>query len=49
MDKEINDAKICILTCPFEAPKPKTKHGLEIKSVEDYNALHEMEQAYYRD
>jgi T-complex protein 1 subunit epsilon len=27
MPKEIKDAKICILTCPFEPPKPKTKHG----------------------
>jgi len=49
MVKEIVDAKICILTCPFEAPKPKTKHGLEIKSVEDYNALYQMEQQYYKD
>lgn len=40
MDKEIKDAKVCILTCPFEPPKPKTKHGLEIKSVEDYEKLY---------
>jgi T-complex protein 1 subunit epsilon len=26
MTKEITDAKIAILTCPFEPPKPKTKH-----------------------
>jgi T-complex protein 1 subunit epsilon len=49
MDKEIEDAKILILTCAFEAPKPKTKHGLEIKSVEDYNKLYAMEQQYYID
>merc|ERR1712166_600807 len=30
MPKEVNDAKCVILTCPFEPPKPKTKHGLEI-------------------
>ena len=30
MEKEIKDAKVLILTCPFEPPKPKTKHGLEI-------------------
>ena len=30
MPKNIDDAKVCILTCPFEPPKPKTKHGLEI-------------------
>lgn len=39
MDKEIKDAKVCILTCPFEPPKPKTKHGLEIKSAADYQKL----------
>lgn len=44
MEKEIRDAKVCILTCPFEPPKPKTKHGLEIKSAEDYRKLIEMEQ-----
>lgn len=43
MDKEIENAKICILTCPFEPPKPKTKHGLEIKNADDYKKLHELE------
>jgi T-complex protein 1 subunit epsilon len=43
MQKEIKDAKVCILTCPFEPPKPKTKHGLEIKTVEDYEKLQKME------
>ena len=36
MAKITQDAKVCILTCPFEPPKPKTKHGLEIKSAADY-------------
>ena len=49
MTKEIHDAKVCILTCPFEPPKPKTKHGLEIKSAEDYNKLFAMEQQYFVD
>ena len=49
MEKEIKDAKVCILTCPFEPPKPKTKHGLEIKSVEDYEKLYQMEQKYFVD
>lgn len=31
MQKEIKDAKLCILTCPFEPPKPKTKHKLEVE------------------
>jgi T-complex protein 1 subunit epsilon len=43
MVKEVKDAKVVILTCPFEPPKPKTKHGLEIKSAEDYEKLYKME------
>ncbi len=43
MDKEVKDAKIAILTCPFEPPKLKTKYGLEIKSAEDYEKLYERE------
>lgn len=49
MPKEVKDAKVAILTCPFEPPKPKTKHGLEIKSAEDYKALYELEQKYFTD
>ena len=49
MTKEIKDAKVCILTCPFEPPKPKTKHGLEIKTAEEYNQLLAMEQNYFTD
>merc|ERR1719506_1340844 len=49
MDKEIKDAKMAILTCPFEPPKPKTKHKLDIDSVEKYEALAAAEQAYFAD
>jgi len=49
MDKEIKDAKVVILTCPFEPPKPKTKHGIEIKTVEDYEKLQKMEADYFTD
>merc|ERR1711975_69276 len=49
MAKEIRDAKMCILTCPFEPPKPKTKHKLDIRSAEDYKKLYENEQQYFRD
>ena len=31
MPKEVRDARIAILTCPFEPPKPKTKHHLEVR------------------
>ncbi len=30
MPKRIEDAKIAILTCPFEPPKPKTKHKVRL-------------------
>ena len=44
MPRAIKDAKIAILTCPFEPPRPKTKHKLDITSVEEYKSL----QAYER-
>lgn len=43
MPKEILDAKIAILTCAFEPPRPKTKHKLDIESVEEYQKLQEYE------
>lgn len=49
MPKTVENAKIAILTCPFEPPKPKTKHKLEITNAEDYAKLHEQEQAYFVD
>jgi len=49
MPKEVKDAKICILTAPFEPPKPKTKHEAIVKSAEDYNKLQQMEQQYFKD
>ena len=39
----LKDVKIAILTCPFEPPKPKTKHKLDVTSVEDYKALRKYE------
>jgi T-complex protein 1 subunit epsilon len=30
MPKQLQDVKIAILTCPFEPPKPKTKHKVGI-------------------
>ncbi|XP_066927669.1 T-complex protein 1 subunit epsilon-like [Clytia hemisphaerica] len=43
MPKQIKDCKLAILTCPFEPPKPKTKHKLDVTSVEDYQKLREYE------
>ncbi len=48
MQKDIKDAKMCILTCPFEPPKPKTKHKLEIDSKEAYEKLYDQEQEYFK-
>mmetsp|Transcript_10884 Transcript_10884/g.24125 ORF Transcript_10884/g.24125 Transcript_10884/m.24125 type:complete len:537 (+) Transcript_10884:150-1760(+) len=47
MPKEITDVKMCILTCPFEPPKPKTKHKLDITSKEAYEKLYKYEQEYF--
>jgi T-complex protein 1 subunit epsilon len=49
MPKEVKDAKVAILTCPFEPPKPKTKHKLDITSVEDYRKLREYEKAKFEE
>lgn len=49
MDKIVEDAKMCILTCPFEPPKPKTKHKLDISTVEGYEELYRREQDYFLD
>jgi T-complex protein 1 subunit epsilon len=40
---------VAILTCPFEPPKPKTKHKVDIDSVEKYKALQEQEKKYFID
>ncbi|KNB45191.1 hypothetical protein JH06_1096 [Blastocystis sp. subtype 4] len=54
MSKSLKDARICLLTCPFEPPKPKTKHEVEITNAKvdlktDLMDMYEKEQAYFRD
>ncbi|KAK7879386.1 hypothetical protein WMY93_030722 [Mugilogobius chulae] len=49
MPKELKDVKIAILTCPFEPPKPKTKHKLDVTSVEDYKALQKYEKEKFEE
>jgi T-complex protein 1 subunit epsilon len=49
MTKTITDAKIAILTCPFEPPKPKTKHKVDIDTVEKYEVLRQAEKKYFTD
>ena len=47
MPKRIEDAHIAILTCPFEPPKPKTKHKVDIDTVEKFQTLRGQEQKYF--
>ncbi|XP_019871530.2 T-complex protein 1 subunit epsilon [Aethina tumida] len=49
MPKELKDVKMAILTCPFEPPKPKTKHKLDVSNVEDYKALRQYEQDKFKE
>ncbi len=49
MPRTVDDARIAILTCPFEPPKPKTKHRLDITSPEAYRALQAAEAKYFAD
>merc|ERR1740138_2001305 len=49
MAKEIRDAKLCVLTCPFEPPKPKTKHKLELETVQAYEEMQAAEKQYFLD
>jgi len=43
MPTEVKDAKMAILTCPFEPAKPKTKHKLDVTSVEQFQELRDYE------
>ena len=43
MSKSLSDVKIAILNCPFEPPRPKTKHKLDILTKDDLKKLKEYE------
>ena len=49
MPKSVEAPVICLLTCPFEAPKIKAKYQVEIRTAEQYAELYEREQDYFRD
>ncbi|KAJ3186120.1 T-complex protein 1 subunit epsilon [Irineochytrium annulatum] len=49
MPKEVKDARIAILTCAFEPPKPKTKHKLDITSVEEFKKLQNYEREKFEE
>lgn len=49
MPRQVTDAKIAILTCAFEPPKPKTKHKLDITSVEEFKRLQTYEKSKFEE
>merc|ERR1712045_314695 len=49
MPKFVKYAKVAILTCPFEPPKPKTKHDVNVTSVEEYQSLQKFEQEKFEE
>lgn len=49
MRKSVSHAKIAVLTCPFEPPKPKTTYKIDVDSVEKYNTLYREEQQFFID
>jgi T-complex protein 1 subunit epsilon len=49
MPRSVQDARLAILTCPFEPPRPKTKHKLDITSVEEFKKLRDYEKGKFTD
>jgi T-complex protein 1 subunit epsilon len=49
MPRVLHDVRIAILTCPFEPPKPKTKHKLDITSVEEFKKLQNYEREKFQE
>lgn len=49
MPHTVRDARLAILTCPFEPPRPKTKHKLDITSAEEYRKLQAYEKEKFAD
>lgn len=49
MPREVINAKLAILTCPFEPPKPKTKHKLDITNLEEFKKLQGYERAKFEE
>jgi len=49
MPSTLEDAKIALLTCPFEPPKLKTKHKLELLDADGYRDLQNYEIERFND
>lgn len=47
MPKNIEDARICIITHPLEPPKPKNKHEIEIENVRAFKELEKTEIEFF--
>jgi T-complex protein 1 subunit epsilon len=49
MPRVVKEARLAILTCAFEPPRPKTKHKLDITSVDEYKKLRDYEKEKFAD
>lgn len=49
MRKNMQNAKIALLSCPFEPPKLKTKNSLLVSTAEDYKELEKYEQNKFKE
>jgi len=49
MPKQVENAKIALLTCAFEPERPKTKYEVNIDTAEKYMDLLKLEQQYFYD
>ena len=47
MIKEVKDARVALLTCPFEPPKPKTTYNVDLTNVAQFEELQAQEKAYF--
>eukprot|EP01132_Coremiostelium_polycephalum_P004309 gene4309-5394_t len=48
MPKSIQNARILVLSCPLEVPKPKTNSEILISNPNQYNQLLELKNRYYK-
>lgn len=49
MPTEVKDAKLVVLTTPFEPPKLKTKYNLNMSAVDEFTELAKIEQEHFLD
>lgn len=49
MPKELKNPKILVTIAPFEPPRPKTKHKVDVSSAKQYDELHTLEQEFFKE